>query len=111
MTNHIQAIIWDLDGVILDSAEEHRLAWHRMAQDEGLTFTDEQFWATFGMRNLIRESKISQVETTIPSSFLIPTDGIAMQDDHHYNMAGHRLWADRAFAGMAAKGLLPWAKK
>lgn len=51
MTNDIQAVIWDLDGVILDSAEEHRLAWHRMAREEGLPFTDEQFWATFGMRN------------------------------------------------------------
>ncbi len=51
MANDIQAVIWDLDGVILDSAEEHRLAWHRMAQEEGLPFTDEQFWATFGMRN------------------------------------------------------------
>ena len=51
MTNTIQAVIWDLDGVILDSAEEHRLAWHRMAQEEGLPFTDEQFWASFGMRN------------------------------------------------------------
>lgn len=56
-------------------------------------------------------AQLAQVETTIPNSFLIPTDGIAMQDDHHYNMAGHRLWADRAFAGMAAKGFLPWAKK
>lgn len=51
MANDIQAVIWDLDGVILDSAEEHRLAWHRMAQEAGLPFTDEQFWATFGMRN------------------------------------------------------------
>jgi beta-phosphoglucomutase len=51
MPNNIQAIIWDLDGVILDSAEEHRLAWHRMAREAGLPFTDEQFWATFGMRN------------------------------------------------------------
>ena len=51
MTNTIQAVIWDLDGVILDSAEEHRLAWHRMAQEASLPFTDEQFWATFGMRN------------------------------------------------------------
>jgi len=47
----IRAIIWDLDGVIIDSAEEHRLAWHRMAREEGLPLTDEQFYATFGMRN------------------------------------------------------------
>ena len=51
MSNKIQAVIWDMDGVILDSAEAHRLAWHRMAQDDGLPFTDTQFWATFGRRN------------------------------------------------------------
>lgn len=51
MSNTIQAVIWDLDGVILDSANEHRRAWHRLAQDEGIIFTDADFWATFGKRN------------------------------------------------------------
>ncbi|GCE12282.1 HAD family hydrolase [Tengunoibacter tsumagoiensis] len=51
MTIPIRAVIWDLDGVIIDSAEEHNISWHRMAQDEGVPFTDEQFYATFGMRN------------------------------------------------------------
>jgi beta-phosphoglucomutase len=51
MTDQIHAIIWDLDGVIIDSGEEHRISWYRMAHDEGLPFTDEQFYATFGMRN------------------------------------------------------------
>ncbi len=51
MANKIQAVIWDLDGVIIDSAEEHRKAWHRLAQEEGVPYTDEQFWATFGWRN------------------------------------------------------------
>ena len=51
MPNSIQAVIWDLDGVIIDSAEEHRRSWHRLAQEEGLPFTDAQFWATFGRRN------------------------------------------------------------
>ncbi len=50
-TSSIQAVIWDLDGVIIDSGEEHRLSWHRLAHDENLPFTDEQFYATFGMRN------------------------------------------------------------
>jgi lysophospholipase L1-like esterase len=45
----------------------------------------------------------------VPRSFLIPTDGLPMQDDHHFNMKGHQLWAERAFDGMAAAGLLPWA--
>ena len=51
MTNQLQAVIWDLDGVIIDSADEHRRAWHRLAQSVGLPLTDEQFYATFGMRN------------------------------------------------------------
>ncbi|HEX9414661.1 MAG TPA: HAD-IA family hydrolase [Ktedonobacterales bacterium] len=45
------AVIWDVDGVLLDSAEQHRRAWHRLAAEEHVPFTDADFWATFGMRN------------------------------------------------------------
>jgi beta-phosphoglucomutase len=51
MSNAIQAVIWDLDGVIIDSADEHRRAWQRLAREEGIKLTDEDFWATFGKRN------------------------------------------------------------
>ena len=51
MSNPIRAVIWDLDGVIIDSADEHRRAWQRLAREEGITMTDADFWATFGMRN------------------------------------------------------------
>jgi len=51
MSNTIQAVIWDLDGVIIDSADEHRRAWQRLAREEGIKLTDEDFWATFGKRN------------------------------------------------------------
>ncbi len=51
MSNSIEAVIWDLDGVIIDSAEEHRRAWQRLAREEGIRMTDEDFWATFGKRN------------------------------------------------------------
>jgi len=44
-------MIWDLDGVIIDSADEHRRAWQRLAREEGVTLTDADFWATFGKRN------------------------------------------------------------
>jgi beta-phosphoglucomutase len=46
-----RAVIWDVDGVLLDSAEQHRQAWHQLAAEEGVAFTDADFWATFGMRN------------------------------------------------------------
>src|SRR6266571_536119 len=51
MSSPIQAVIWDLDGVIIDSADEHRRAWQRLAHEEGRAMTDADFWATFGMRN------------------------------------------------------------
>ena len=51
MSSPIQAVIWDLDGVIIDSADEHRRAWQRLAREEGVPFSDADFWATFGKRN------------------------------------------------------------
>lgn len=51
MSKSVGAVIWDLDGVIIDSAEEHREAWQRLAREEGVCFTDADFLATFGRRN------------------------------------------------------------
>lgn len=51
MADTIQAVIWDLDGVIIDSADEHRRAWQRLAKETDIPFTDADFWATFGKRN------------------------------------------------------------
>ncbi|HEX9039069.1 MAG TPA: HAD family phosphatase [Ktedonobacterales bacterium] len=45
------AVLWDVDGVIIDSGEQHRLAWTAMAAERGLPYSDADFWATFGMRN------------------------------------------------------------
>jgi len=47
----LRAIIWDLDGVVVDSSEQHRRAWQQLAAETGMTFTDEDFWATFGRSN------------------------------------------------------------
>ncbi len=51
MSNKVRAVIWDMDGVIIDSAEEHRQAWKRLAQEEGVRFSDADFWSTVGRRN------------------------------------------------------------
>ena len=45
------AALWDVDGVIIDSGEQHRQAWEQMARENGLPYSDAAFWATFGMRN------------------------------------------------------------
>jgi beta-phosphoglucomutase len=45
------AVLWDLDGVIIDSAAQHRESWRQLAEENGLPYTDESFWAHFGRRN------------------------------------------------------------
>lgn len=44
-------VIWDVDGVIIDSADQHRRAWKQMAEEQSLPYGDADFWASFGMRN------------------------------------------------------------
>jgi len=40
--NNIQACLFDLDGVIVDTAVYHYKAWKRLAQELGFDFTEEQ---------------------------------------------------------------------
>ena len=46
-----RGIIWDMDGVILDSAEQHWQAWRALAAETGTPFSEADFRKTFGMRN------------------------------------------------------------
>ena len=48
---HTPAIIWDVDGTLVDTAEQHFRAWTRLAGEIGQPFTRADFAATFGMRN------------------------------------------------------------
>ncbi len=49
--NAPRAILWDMDGTLLDSAEYHWLAWQDSLHAEGYNVTREQFEASFGQRN------------------------------------------------------------
>jgi beta-phosphoglucomutase len=45
------ATIWDVDGTLVDTAEQHFRAWNRLAVEIGKSYTRADFAATFGMRN------------------------------------------------------------
>src|SRR5262245_37653406 len=45
------AIIWDVDGTLVDTAEQHFHAWERFAAEIHKPFTRAHVAATFGMRN------------------------------------------------------------
>ncbi len=45
------AVLWDVDGTLVDTAEMHFAAWERMAGEMGRPFSRAEFAATFGRRN------------------------------------------------------------
>lgn len=52
-----KAVLWDLDGTLVDSAEYHWRAWQKVMAQEGVSISREQFLKTFGQRNdlILRE--------------------------------------------------------
>lgn len=54
-----RGVIFDWDGVIIDSHDQHEKAWFRLAEELGHPMTRELFDESFGMRN----------ETCIPEVF------------------------------------------
>ena len=47
----IHGVIFDMDGVLIDSAAAHLQSWRRLADEIGRSITDEQFRASFGRQN------------------------------------------------------------
>jgi beta-phosphoglucomutase len=46
-----RAVLWDVDGTLIDSSEYHWLSWQGALDAENFPVTREQFAATFGQRN------------------------------------------------------------
>lgn len=44
-------VIFDMDGVLIDSARPHFESWRRLGEELGQDVTEEQFWPTFGRQN------------------------------------------------------------
>ena len=59
-TNSPQAVIFDLDGVLIDTGQFHKQSWFDLAEREGWTMTDEFFYQTFGMQNYQIIPQLSQ---------------------------------------------------
>ena len=52
-----RAVLWDMDGTLIDSEELHWISWRETLAAEGITISREQFLSSFGQRN---DSIISQ---------------------------------------------------
>lgn len=51
MANNTWAVLWDVDGTLVDTAELHFQAWCALARELGKPFTRADFAGTFGWRN------------------------------------------------------------
>lgn len=47
----MKAVLWDLDGTLVDSEEYHWLSWRDAMRAEGIELSYERFLASFGQRN------------------------------------------------------------
>jgi beta-phosphoglucomutase family hydrolase len=61
----LEAVLWDLDGVIADTGIYHYQAWLDVFGKRGVTFTEEQFMHHFGQRHdtIIRTALGSKIST------------------------------------------------
>ena len=50
-TNKKRGVIFDLDGVLVDTGPFHKQSWYELAAKEGFGMSDELFSSTFGMQN------------------------------------------------------------
>lgn len=52
-----RAVLWDLDGTLADSSEQHWRSWQTVMASEGVAISKADFLATFGQRNdeILRE--------------------------------------------------------
>jgi beta-phosphoglucomutase len=50
-TSQARAVLWDLDGTLVDSEELHWLSWRDAMRAEGMELSYDQFLASFGQRN------------------------------------------------------------
>ena len=59
----VEAVIWDMDGVIADTGPYHLSAWQEVFRQRGVKFTEEDFKRNFGRKNdtIIRDALGEQI--------------------------------------------------
>lgn len=84
MTNYPKAFIFDLDGVITDTAEFHFLAWRKLAQELGVSM-DRQF--NEQLKGISRMESLERILELTPSSRSLSYEErlrLANQKNDHY---------------------------
>ncbi len=51
LVDNRKGVIFDMDGVLVDTGWAHKQSWYDLAEKEGFSMSDEFFYSTFGMQN------------------------------------------------------------
>jgi hypothetical protein len=61
-----------------------------------------------GAIGVVMQPLINMLPTLVSNLALVPTDGLEMQDDHHFDMQGQKDWSSRVVMLMQSNGWFPW---
>jgi hypothetical protein len=64
--------------------------------------------APTGSVGMVMQPLVRMLPGMVSKLVLVPTDGLEMQDDHHFDMQGHKDWANRVIMLMQSNGWFPW---
>ncbi|MBN2388583.1 MAG: beta-phosphoglucomutase [Anaerolineales bacterium] len=94
----MRAAIFDLDGVIVDTAHYHYLAWKRLAQDLGFDFSEAE------------NERLKGVSRTRSLEILLEIGGLTMDEDARARAAARKnAWYVEYLAHLDASEILPGA--
>jgi beta-phosphoglucomutase family hydrolase len=92
----MEAVIFDMDGVIVDNSKYHRLAWEQYIEKKGLHADKKKLYETYGMRN-------------IELIKIIFGDGISQQEAEIIGKEKEQVYRDIYLEAIKpAKGLIPY---
>ena len=98
MIREMRAAIFDLDGVIVDTAKYHYLAWKRLADDLGFDFTE------------IDNERLKGVSRVRSLEILLEIGGLTLDDATKSQLAAHKNdWYVDYIHHMDASEILPGA--
>ena len=96
----LKGCLFDMDGVIVDSAEHHFVAWKRLAEELSIPFTEEDNHALKGL------SRVDSLEHILRLGQLQLDEKTKLK-----LMAQKNAWYLELIKGMRAKDILPGARE
>ncbi|CUA79114.1 beta-phosphoglucomutase [Anoxybacillus suryakundensis] len=100
MNKQLNAVIFDLDGVITDTAEYHFIAWKQLAEELGITFDrafNEQLKGVSRMESLER---ILALGDQADRCTMAEKEALAHKKNEHYKQLIARMTPDDLLPGM-----------